>query len=52
MAMFTPQQKFMQRSAVPIMGCPMGFPLWERQTWFLPSLWPCSRHSRSSCKGQ
>merc|ERR1719160_1887801 len=26
MAMFTPQQKFMQRSAVPIMGCPMGFP--------------------------
>merc|ERR1719161_1090049 len=26
MAMFAPQQKFMQRSAVPIMGCPMGFP--------------------------
>merc|ERR1719379_3408579 len=24
MAMFAPQQKFMQRSAVPIMGCPIA----------------------------
>merc|ERR1719428_545934 len=24
MAMFAPQQKFMQRSAIPIMGCPMA----------------------------